>query len=120
MWTMAECPQILLRAWIWVGGGGRGGFVLLGGQNLLVTHHSGAILDPLRPHYFVDQNGQGVLLAEALCLVIYMPHVCGSCAPPNLTMLLASTLGSILDVIDFHSEGSRKLVSTTDYREVAQ
>lgn len=51
---------------------------------------------------------------------MYMLHVCGTCAPPNLTRLLVSKMGSILDVVDFSSEGSRKLVSTTDHREVAQ
>lgn len=100
--------------------GGWGGFVLLGGQNLLVTHHSEAMLDPLGPNCVVDHSGQGVLRAEALGLVMYMPHVCGTCAPPNLTRLLVSKMGSILDVVDFSSEGSRKLVSTTDHREVAQ
>lgn len=68
----------------------------------------------------MDHSGQGVLRAEALGLVMYMPHVCDTCAPPNLTRALVSATGSILDVVDFSSEGSRKLVSTTDHREVAQ
>lgn len=68
---MAECPQLLLRAWIWVGGG----FVLLGGQNLLVTHHSEAMLDPLGPNCVVDHSGQGVLRAEALA----WSYTCPTC-----------------------------------------
>lgn len=113
MWTMAECPQLLLRAWIWVGVWG-GGFVLLSSQNLLVTHPSEAILDLLGPHYFVDQNGQGVVQAETLCLATYMPHVCGSCAPPNLTRLLESTMGSVLNVISLQRvPGSLSVPPTT-------
>lgn len=72
MWTMAECPQLLAQNL------NLGELCSSGGQNLLVIHHSEAILDPLGPHYFVDYNGQGVLQAEALCLVTVMPHVCGT------------------------------------------
>lgn len=75
-------------------GFGEGSFVLLGGQNLLVTHHSEAILDHLGPHYFVDHDGQGILWAEtyAWSCTCPMSVACVCFSKPNQVVSIYNEL----------------------------
>lgn len=76
MWTMAECPQLLLRAWIW------GAWFFGVARTCWFLNNSEAILGPLGPHDYVDHNIQGVLFCRLRpCAWSYICPMCGARTP---------------------------------------